>query len=703
VGIPVLLVVATLVFGTVGFRRFYQDNEGKPASVGEAVWLATGLPLGETTNNPSPGARLNGWLQAGRVAGYMVLLYAFAVLAADSLRPGWMRLRAWAWSRLSSRDYAVVCGLGWRGQEITLDLARMGSRVSVLDNAAANPFVEDVAGSGVQVFQRGATSQAALAAACVRRANRVFVVAASETAEESSDELNCRIVQQIVQASGQHEMAPCRSFLAQFPPSGPADDEARSGWVARLAELCSTCPHGGGRNAPCQVYMHAETPSVRHFLEDATRESAVTVKCFNTHESTARQLLARCPLFLRPEAGGTRHVHLVVLGDSPMARALVLRLLQTMHLREGRQVLLSVAVPDVERAKAYWYERFTCLDPAEWRADPQLATVAKPLFERLRFHPLPEAPDRLVSPAFPLFEKVGEADWSTQAFFCLDDGVFSFVALDQCRRALTKLGAERVGLFHYYNYPEGETSAGEGLGLLQPTGDGRLPVVHFGSFLEMCSVDVIEDGPSRRLAQAIYAAYSKGDDADPPKTDNANLLVVLPRNCARDAGDLNRWLETGAFAESHPVLSPGQSACLIDELWDHLAEWERDSNVECADHLWVKLQEMGIDVRQERTSDALLDSGLRNRIVGLLQNEKLRVELAVTEHRRWCAERLLAGWRPMPEGVPPESRKLQKDAWRRHWDLVLFEKLPDGEDRKDHIPVLGIPSHLQQAGFFGKA
>ena len=66
---------------------------------------------------------------------------------------------------------------------------------------------------------------------------------------------------------------------------------------------------------------------------------------------------------------------------------------------------------------------------------------------------------------------------------------------------------------------------------------------------------------------------------------------------------------------------------------------------------------------------------------GALQGEPLVEALAQVEHRRWCAERLLAGWAP---AMPPQQRD---NARRLHPCLVPWAKLDDESREKDREQV----------------
>jgi len=695
--LPFSLVLFTLLFGIMGFSRYFEDNKVQGVSncsVLEAFWLATGLPLGETTNNPAPGENVNILLHLGRITGYAVLLYAFIILVFSSIRPMWLRICARFYARFSSNRYAVICGLGWRGQEIAIDLLNNGYRVSILENDPANPFVKDIVGPRVIVFEEDATSDTALRAAQIDRAALVFVTAGGDHGGAIADELSCRTVRQIMRLIKPKDKEPCRKLI-----------EGKKGEI-ELPKDCAGCDQKKSSSTKSiRIFMHADDLSVRDFLENSTHEAAADVQCFNTYEATARKLITRHPLFLPEERGGSRHVHLVVFGDSAMAKGLTLQLLRMMHIGSGRQVKLSLLVPDVKAAQGYWYDRFTCLNPERWKDNQRLRNVAEPLFDGLSFHKLPKAPELLLGQDFILYNHMNDPEWSTKAFFCIDDGIQSFALLHICSKGFETIPGsdQRTQFYHYYNYPEGEmyeegtNSASNEKLKLEPILDGKLQAmkyVRFGSFLETCSFESLLDERSTRYAQEVFAAFEKSYD------ETVKYLIML--NCPSKLDELITWQETGTFQNDTHQLDAEQSACLIQTLWRHLPEWERNSNLQAADHGWIKLQEMGVNIETWRTGSGMecLKPDLVGEIVSLLKSDQLRVRLAEMEHRRWCAERLLHGWQPIPTDVTDDEKKKALKRRQYHAALVPFDALPGNEQRKDDILVLGLPVFMKNAGYF---
>jgi hypothetical protein len=109
--------------------------------------------------------------------------------------------------------------------------------------------------------------------------------------------------------------------------------------------------------------------------------------------------------------------------------------------------------------------------------------------------------------------------------------------------------------------------------------------------------------------------------------------------------------------------------------WDDLPENMRHANRAAADHITVKLAAIGcLAVAGTAPPFAFTEAEID--------------ALARIEHRRWCAERLLRGWRL---GERDDDRRL-------HPDLVPFAALTEEAREKDHDAVLALPEVLTLAG-----
>lgn len=97
--------------------------------------------------------------------------------------------------------------------------------------------------------------------------------------------------------------------------------------------------------------------------------------------------------------------------------------------------------------------------------------------------------------------------------------------------------------------------------------------------------------------------------------------------------------------------------------WHELPEVMRQSNRSQADHIPIKQQTLGLS-----------------------QSEDVIELLAVAEHRRWMAERIVAGWR---YGPPPRV-----DDRRLHPSIKPYEELSKDEKQKDRDTILTVLAQM---------
>ena len=120
--------------------------------------------------------------------------------------------------------------------------------------------------------------------------------------------------------------------------------------------------------------------------------------------------------------------------------------------------------------------------------------------------------------------------------------------------------------------------------------------------------------------------------------------------------------------------TPGATKSQADVPWDELKQEYKDSNRKAADHIGVKIRGLGfriVDMEEEGTPESL--------------SEHIEV-LTELEHRRWSAERSLAGWRYHPK---------RNNETRKTPNLVDWRKLDDKIQEFDRKLVENIPKVLE--------
>lgn len=122
-----------------------------------------------------------------------------------------------------------------------------------------------------------------------------------------------------------------------------------------------------------------------------------------------------------------------------------------------------------------------------------------------------------------------------------------------------------------------------------------------------------------------------------------------------------------------------------DGLWKTAEAWERNSSNASADHLWLKIWAYVECVKVEVLGNPLdwkywkPEKSRVKELVGDLLNkspekDSLLAAIGEMEHRRFCAERLVAGWQYWPHQLDPAKKK-EIRALRLNETLKPFGKL----------------------------
>jgi hypothetical protein len=397
------------------------------------------------------------------------------------------------------------------------------------------------------------------------------------------------------------------------------------------------------QNLKC--YVSLENQRQRDFLEDfaGSQANKLEIQCFNLYEQAARNIIRDKGIV----SNASQNVHCVVIGNTPVAKAVLLQTLRMLHLYKSQKRVVTVICRDSENFKKQLYLEFPCLSQ-EVSSEMELARQGVFPLENsdvdvLRFVEMPIGQSGWYDDNCSIYEYL-QLGWRINLYMCIDDGIQSLAIRELIRKRIefqvneyesgTETNLEKPNLNYYYNYLES----------VEDNSCNRW--TSFGDYTQACTMDAIEDASQGELARDIFSVYGK----------------------------VKEWLKEES--------------------------WSKASSRQSADHVYVKLALAGLstcssfsDIKKE------LGEFEYNKEDGK-QIEKSfgikTVEIAEIEHRRWVAERLLVGWLPLTSSEQKKwnnghGQKKQKDC-HRHGCLVPFDKLEprEKEQRKDYAIAGGI-------------
>jgi hypothetical protein len=275
-----------------------------------------------------------------------------------------------------------------------------------------------------------------------------------------------------------------------------------------------------------------------------------------------------------------------------------------------------------------WLPLITLIDPEANRRFDRLAQRAPDLGKAAEF--------RLVTARIediPTWDDRADRLPLARTVLCLDDEILGLRTAAALRQRWAGIETPAPAIFvHLARAP----IAAEALRTAEAQGPGPA-IVPFGDAASLFTRDIVLDETLDTLAREVHAHYRENrvahGDAD------ANLPADRP--------------------------------------WDDLPESFREASRHQADHMLPKLRLIGCAAMSDRTAPPFAFSP-----------DEIE-QLSRIEHRRWSAERWVAGWQFAPA---------RRDEAREHPSLVSWEELSESEREKDREAVRAIPAVLARAG-----
>jgi hypothetical protein len=374
--------------------------------------------------------------------------------------------------------------------------------------------------------------------------------------------------------------------------------------------------------------------------EDFTRaDTPYELRLTNSYEQSARQLLEEHPLDgegVSPDCN--TEVHLVVIGFGAMGQSLALQAAKTGHYANGIPVRMTIADKMIDQRKNGFYGQYPFFDKS---CNPEFVSCD------------------VDEPEFP--EQVGQwvdrPDARTTVVVCLDSETEGFLC---ALNLISAIDDDEIPI--YVRATQGQS---------------------IGTLMEMACSEYRYD---RSVVQAANRIFPFG--GSDTWCTRQWLIGEDPDRLARAVHEnFKRPSPTQAVTQQEANAEEPQAT--VPKRWEELSHDLRESNHQVVDHISVKLRAIGC-TRSRNASDGTVVTEFTNGQIELL---------AQMEHRRWCAERHLAGWR---HGVPRDDRR------KIHPMLVSWEELdqfdsqagkPVGTSKSlDRQQVAQIPKLLDLVG-----
>ena len=416
------------------------------------------------------------------------------------------------------------------------------------------------------------------------------------------------------------------------------DDRLNIETLVAAGKLCQERP---GNLPPLNAHAHVTDTRLEHALRNLMKSrvgfagAKVREHLLNYYEIIARLLVRRFPIPPTLAESRPPPEHIIIIGFAAFGQCSALRILlmaqQLYRQKEGGKVSWHVAKP-----------RITVVDP---NADARIAEF------------------NLLHPKFREFCELDSCSLSTADFQFWTQPFLTH----------REEGERKTIIFSI------ETEA-ETMRML-----GIIAHMTSGGTTQPCSVDrvCIRIARPERLGPVIERLKPANNRPEiiyfAPDSEVFNADMILNQSQDILAREIHKAYLT-VEAEDRRVNNQAPAA---GKTWEELAEDDRESNREAADHLWAKLYILGYalaEIPEGKTVPPPPDN--------LLQEIKAKKEeMARAEHYRWMTWRILNDW------TPGETRD---NVNKRHPDIRDYEALGEPTKDKDRVNIRVIPELLKQ-------
>lgn len=664
VGVLAVVIIVGLLFGALGAWQATSDasrgaatvpgQDGLVAPYGES-FVGRGVDslyegMRELTGQVSPRPESSLFSRMARAAWpAMALLLSLEVIVRLFHEP-LLRLRLGR-----CKDHVVVCGLGRIGRELTASCGRSERKVVVVERDRDNPAIADAINDGALVWIGDLTSKRTLRTVRADRAEHVFFAS-------GSDELNLEAANDLLMVL----LAPRGKVAPKRNPPKLTVHLDRPELDILLVRMKRDIAQLAERVKAWATTMRKD-PS-RCDVAHQWLKGKLALRAFNVADRAIQDLfdthiMDRRPVFADgPEA---EVAHFVILGFGPAGQRLALHLAGQAHFENHRRSRMTIVhgPEDTHRVDRFRSE-YPALFPT-WeivKEAGQEFTAYHPENLEKAWMPDPRLDDwgfgvRVRDVQNPTDDDRGVRFVCNGGFVCDPAGPMSPAVIERLV-ALSNDTAVRPMVFICDADDENNCSQGE---RLREELNLRLKLRDQTPLSREHAITVFPNVPARPMLTQLTTPSA-------PQTDN-----LVPFGDASDVctyGKLSGDPVT-LFAQAIHQDYFVQHAPAGEEMpsWEEVRAWERATNLAAAQHINAKLRVLGLR--------------LVPRAAGLATNApvpdseslspELRETIAIMEHNRWMAERLLAGW-SLGKRAKPENK-------RRH-QFVPWSMLTDTAERK---------------------
>lgn len=461
-------------------------------------------------------------------------------------------------------------------------------------------------------------------------------------------------------------------------------------------------------------YVHIDDPGLQRTLNRCLIETAcggddsLKVHVFNIFHETSVQLIIEKLTRIRPRK---HEVALyVIFGFEKMGQAMVKELAEYAHFENQKRSRILVLTKNATAACDHALSQWNCISPRfihkslagvhfDEKCDAWTSQAARPegvielvdpkaveYAANIHFCELVGNADLSLGDVSQLVRLATEKSVRPVFLFCNDEDESNFKIASEFNDALQDMHGINQSLG-----PDKTVTDEEEKKLRQRHKELHLPVFVF----------LPQSRPLREILLAStekYPIVPFGDVSEGLERAHDDIVELVAMDIAA-AYDESRKQEAvreadinNSIASKHPSSIVGSPQLPSPRREDYAAEWrkksfwDRQSNLTAAEHAWIKLQLIGYKMSRVPVRNGNQSTPTVNFDAISIEDKAM---LALVEHNRWMAERLLLGWSYGEKSIQPPRRS----------SLCPKNVLARDELVKDYEQIRSVFQHLQQRGY----
>lgn len=646
-GIPTGFLVLTIIVGSVGT---YWHLSSQPAYAGHSTWeltvesFLTGVGFLVIDPGPFPSEASTAlWVVfLGRILGVLFVISTVLTAVAFVFTQVLQRIdiratHRWAsiFSDASKAQHSLICGLTDESAELTRQLRADDERVVLLEDSSTPAAVRNLRRSGAWILHGQLDDPDDLVShGKLDIADEVFVAAEDEGEAISIVQALYEIAEERKDSDGE----PIRCYV-NLSPSGT------------------------------RKHLHEQVGTSSGFRTRIGRHDVLELHTYDEPTATARELLMQHPPDLAVDAGGDS-VHVLLIGWSPTVRAVVTQLCYLLHVEQSCTRRVTIATEDPEEHRRELFSDYPCLERSSFSEDNH-RQFTDSLFPDIEFVHLPARPEHLMSDTSPVVSRFEDGQQLTVIFGeeeGLQTGYRVSGIVPRLDDYVSSLDMHAKVL--YYEAADSELPIEQGIDVESIE---QTVLESFTAFYDGVTPAAVRGTRRDRLAKQVALYYFLEYDYG-----NAETPAYLNERTSEIIGhaDISEFKTASLWEE----LTEKKLTELANLHWNALSEHYRNANRFAADHALFKQR----IASRYRDRSAEHDDGPRSDDEGL--DPELVEMIAEIEHRRWCAEKLLNGWEPLP-----------KDQWADWEEETMQQKLRSQRYHRDLWPLSELEMQAPEA------